>query len=502
MSPTLFLICFFLYVLAMILFGWWVTRKPQSGDDFLLGGRKLPFFLTLGTTLATMVGTGSSMGAVGKAYSAGWMGALYGIGGAIGIIVAAWIFAPVRNDRFMTMAEELSSYVGANRFVSNLVAIFTYLACVGWLGAHIKGGGAYFQFVIGVEDPSLPMICIAIGFGVYSMIGGYKAVVWTDTIQAVVLFFGFVITAVFAWRSVGGLAGLQEVNQVLAEESGGFALGSVSLIAAIAVGVLGTPAFRQRIYSGNSVGEVRKAFVTSGLLYLAFAALPAVIGMAAYKANDELAPDHSFPWMATEMLPIALGVVTLLAGLSATMSSASSDAIAGVTTLIRDFYQMVFGHVPAAKDVVFYSRIALAATTGIALFMALGSDNILDYIKNMIGLFLTGMCVCGLLGRCWDRFNQFGAIATLLGAFGTALTFNMINLWDKYWGGSVLPALFVSTTLGVIVSLLTPPDKLSREEAIALLQKERNAMSESANDSLNGLETEVDAKGTGQKDRT
>ncbi|MDB4413087.1 sodium:solute symporter family protein [Pirellulaceae bacterium] len=477
MNPTLFLICFFVYVLAMILFGWWITRKPQSGDDFLLGGRKLPFFLTLGTTLATMVGTGSSMGAVGKAYSAGWIGSLYGIGGAIGIIIAAWIFAPVRKFRFMTMAEELSSYVGASRMVSNLVAVFTYLACVGWLGAHIKGGGAYFQFVTGI-DPTIAMVSIAAGFGIYSMIGGYKAVVWTDTIQAVVLFIGFLLTAVFAWISVGGFTGLQEVNQILTQNSGGFGLGSVSLIVAIAVGVLGTPAFRQRIYSGNSVGEIRKAFVTSGLLYLVFAALPAVIGMAAYKANSELLQDQSFPWMATEMLPVALGVITLLAGLSATMSSASSDAIAGVTTVIRDLYRMIYGCVPPSKHVVLYSRFALAATTVVALMMAMSADNILDYIKNMIGLFLTGMCVCGLLGRCWDRFNDFGAIASLVGAFATALTFQYMSSWNEYWGGNVIPALLVSATLGVVVSLMTRPDKRSHAEAIELLEIERKAMSD------------------------
>jgi len=323
------------------------------------------------------------------------------------------------------------------------------------------------------------MISIAAGFGIYSMIGGYKAVVWTDTIQAVVLFVGFVLTAVFAWISVGGFTGLQEVNRTLTKESGGFGLGSVSLITAIAVGVLGTPAFRQRIYSGNSVGEIRKAFVTSGLLYLAFAALPAVIGMAAYKANSELLPDQSFPWMATEMLPIALGVITLLAGLSATMSSASSDAIAGVTTVIRDLYRLVFGCVPPSKHVVLYSRFALAATTVIALMMAMSADNILDYIKNMIGLFLTGMCVCGLLGRCWDRFNDFGAIASLVGAFATALTFRYMSSWDDYWGGNVIPALLVSASLGVIVSLMTRPDKLSHAEAIELLEKERKAMSDS-----------------------
>ena len=266
MNPTLFLVCFFLYILGMIWFGWWVTRKKQSGGDFLLGGRSLPLFLTLGTTLATMVGTGSSMGAVGKAYQSGWMGALYGVGGAMGILIMAWLFAPVRRHRFMTMAEELSSYVGANRSVANLVGVFTFLSSVGWLGAHILGGGKYLEFVTGM-DPLWAKTWIALGFGIYAAIGGYRAVVWTDTLQAVVLFGGFLITALYAFRLVGGWDGLDGINAQLAAEAGaGIALPSVSLIVAIAVGVLGTPSFRQRIYSGESIKAIRKAFVGSGLL--------------------------------------------------------------------------------------------------------------------------------------------------------------------------------------------------------------------------------------------
>ena len=491
MSPLLFLSCFFVYVIGMIIFGWWMTRKPQTGDDFLLGGRSLPMFLTLGTTLATMVGTGSSMGAVGKAYSAGWMGSLYGIGGAAGIIVIALVFAPVRNHRFMTMAEELSSYVGANRVVSNLVAIFTYLACVGWLGAHIKGGGAYLEFVTKI-DATWAMISIAAGFGIYSLIGGYRAVVWTDTVQAVVLFCGFVATAVVALQMTGGFAGIQSVNRELQVKAGGFGLGSISLIVAIGVGVLGTPSFRQRIYSGNSIKEIRKAFIVSGFLYLLFAAFPAVIGMAAFKANPDLAnQDQAFPWMATQSLPVVLGIITLLAGLSATMSSASSDAISGVTTVVRDLYQMVFRKVPPAHKVVGYSRWALAITTLLALTMALGADNILDYIKKMIGLFMAGMCVCGLLGRCWDRYNAPGAVASLVGAFLTALSFEFMTAWDEYWGGNVIPTLIVSATLGVVVSLLTPPDKLSAEEAIARLAQERAEMSNGEKPKAVSTENEV-----------
>lgn len=59
---------FLLYIAAMMAIGWAVSRRNSNASEFLLGGRQLPFLLTLGTTVATMVGTGSSMGAVGFAY--------------------------------------------------------------------------------------------------------------------------------------------------------------------------------------------------------------------------------------------------------------------------------------------------------------------------------------------------------------------------------------------------------------------------------------------------
>ena len=481
MSPTLFLTCFGIYVVAITIFGSWIASRNQTGDEFLLGGRSLPLFLTLGTTIATIIGTGSSMGSVGKAYTAGWMGSFFGIGSFIGVILTALLFSSVRKHNFMTMAEELSSYVGGNRIVSSLVAIFTYLACVGWLGAHILGGGRYLQYVTEI-DMNLALVLIALGFAVYSAIGGYRAVVWTDTIQAVVLFTGFVLTAFFAFRSIGGIDGLKETHEMLSQTesstTGPAFLPGLSLIVAITVSILATPSFRQRIYSGNSAGEVKRAFFYAAFLAIGFATLPSIVGMAAYRHNNGLEnADLAFPYMATEMLPLALGILTLLAGLSATMSSASSDAIAGVTIFVRDIYEMTFRKVPDADRVVFLSRIALGITTGAALLMALSADNILGYIKEMLALFVTGMCVCGVLGKLWPRYNASGAIASLIGAFATALTFQFQPAWTEYWGGSVIPALAASIIAGTLVSLLTPPDKLSQAEVVELLAKRREAMS-------------------------
>ncbi len=132
MNSTLFLTGFGVYVCFLIWLGWFVSRNQKSGEDFLLGGRSLPLFLVLGTTVATMVGTGSSMGAVGFGYANGWAGALYGIGGAIGILLLALWFAPVRKLNFMTMSEELAYYVAANRIVKTVVALFRFSGSIGW----------------------------------------------------------------------------------------------------------------------------------------------------------------------------------------------------------------------------------------------------------------------------------------------------------------------------------------------------------------------------------
>jgi len=74
-------------VVLMLGIGVWVARRNRSGEDFLLAGRSLSTPLLLGTTLATLVGTGSSLGAVGFAYENGWAGGLYGIGGAVGVLL-------------------------------------------------------------------------------------------------------------------------------------------------------------------------------------------------------------------------------------------------------------------------------------------------------------------------------------------------------------------------------------------------------------------------------
>lgn len=478
MSSILFLATFFLYVIGMIGLSVWISRKQRSGQDFLLGNRSVPMFLILGTTVATMVGTGSSMGAIGFGYSDGWAGSLYGIGGAIGILLLAFMFGNVRKYNFMTFSEEMSFYYGANKTIKGVTGILILIASMGWLGAHILGGGMYLAWIANI-DLLHAKIIIALAFGIYVIIGGYMAVVWTDTIQAIILFFGFILMAVMAIMEIGGFFAL---HQTMGAKQFNFLssqnmLPSISLALVICVGVLATPSYRQRIYSADNISTVKKSFYTSGILYLFFSFIPAIIGITANLINPGLEnSNYAFPFLAIEVLPLGVGLVVLIAGLSATMSSASSDAIAGVSILLRDVYMIITGSTPNKNKIVSLSRWGLIGITGMALIFTLYSDDIINYIKNMISIVMSGMFVCVIMGKYWTRATWQGGLATLIGGAACSITIMNVDDWMKFWGNPIIPAVFCAMVAGIIVSLLTPRNKISTDDALAILASERETM--------------------------
>ncbi|WDI43746.1 sodium:solute symporter family protein [Bremerella sp. P1] len=477
MSPTLFLSVFLLYILGMIGLSVWISRRQNSGEDFLLGNRSIPLILVLGSTVATMVGTGSSIGAVGQGYANGWRGAMFGVGGGLGMLLLGKLFADVRKYNFMTMSEELSFYYGANRWIKGLVAISMLLASIGWLGAHILGGSYYLEYV-GKIDPVVAKAILALGFGTYVIIGGYVAVVWTDTIQAIILFIGFIAMVVFAVYQVGGPANVSNLtNGSLDFLRGEQLLPSISLAVAILVGILGTPSYRQRIYSADGPETVRKSFYLSGVLYLMFCFLPALIGICVFQINPNLENnDHAFLHMANDLMPATIGMVVLIAGLSATMSSASSDAIAAVAILFRDVYEMFTGKRPDSRQMVRNSRWGLLGIMIVAFAVTLPAEDIIRYIKDMISFVMSGLVVCTLMGKYWPRATWQGGIAAILGGGGCTVLFKYSDSLGAFWGGPIIPSLICATVAGVAVSLSTPARTVTDAEALEILATERREM--------------------------
>ncbi|WP_059104368.1 sodium:solute symporter family protein [Shouchella shacheensis] len=478
---VIYLVVFLGFTLAMVMVGILVSRKNKSGEDFLMGGRGLTLPLLIGTTTATLVGTGSSMGAVGFAFANGWAGALYGVGGSLGMILLLVLFADVRKYNFMTFSEELSFYFGANKLVKGITSVLMYIASIGWLGAHILGGSLYLSWITGL-DPLYAKVITALGFAAYTFIGGYLAVVYTDTIQGVILFIGFILLTVLAIQKIGGLG--EVTNGVTKEMSSFLGIGqmgivpAISLLVVIAIGVLATPSYRHRIYTSDSVKTVKRGFLITGILFALFSFFPSIVGMSAYILNPEMSSEYAFPYLATEVFPLWMGAIVLIAGLSATMSSGSSDFITGVTILLRDVYQVFTGRMPKKENMIASSRVALLVTLVLAFTFTLGTDNIIDYISNFVSTVMSGLFIAAVLGKFWSRATWQGGIASLVGGSITSFIILANESFSSFWGNPVLPSLFVALIAGVVVSLVTPKNMVTDEEALASLSNERSMVDE------------------------
>lgn len=493
-NQLIYLIVFLAFIALLLTISIIISKKNKSGEDFLMGGRSLSSILLIGTTLATLVGTGSSMGAVQYAYENGWAGALYGVGGAIGLFALLILFTDVRKLNLMTFSEELSYYFGASKIIKGTTSILLYFASIGWLGAHIMGGSLYLSYITGLS-PTMSKLIVALGFALLTIIGGYLSVVVTDTIQAFILFFGFIILTILSISKIGGIS---EMHANMPSDTTSFLgidhiglIPAISLAVSIAIGVVATPSYRQRIYSAKSVSSVRKSFLITGILFAIFSFFPAIAGMSAHILNTDIDPGFSFPYLATEVFPIWIGSIVLISGLSATISSGSSDYIVAITILLRDVYQIFTGKMPQKENIIRYSRISLVITIVIAFGLVLFTDNIIEFIESFISTVLAGIFVASLLGKYWPRANWQGGLASMIS--GSTISIIIMNIGPllDYFGDPIIPAIVGSLIFGVIVTLITPEGVRSKEESLQILNEERSLMDE-------GTETneKTDANGT------
>ncbi len=489
---TMFLIGFLCYIVLMIIVGYVTSRGKSDGENFLTGGKNLSFFLVFATIGATMIGTGSSMGATANGFRFGWDGSIYGIGAAFGIL-SMLLFVPIRKKEFITMSEEAQFYYGGNKMIRSVMGIMMFVVEIIWLGNHMNGGAKYLAYVLG-RDPGDVMckLITVIAFAVYVFIGGYLAVVWTDAIQFCIIVVGFVFITFKAIPLAGGFETIQAAYEAAGNGGamGFYGLESYGVLAAITLifstymGVIGTPTHRTRIYTSATEETAKKAFLSSGITILAFSVVPSIIGMSAFTiaSNNHATEilknaDYAFTYMVTTALGPVLGLFFLIAGLSATMSSGDSDAISGVTILLTDVYPTLTGKTIAEKDYKKYSRIALVVTLVLAFMATLYAKDVIGYINNVVGSLLPGIAVCMFMGRLWKRATWQGG----LGCIFSGVLFGVLYLGiapfqaavKAAFAGPAIPATLLALIVGIILSLCTPANTLSEDERTTMVLEGR-----------------------------
>ena len=487
-----FVVGIVVWMAFVVCVGYFGSRGRHDGEKFVTGGRDMNAFLIFCTLGATIIGTGSTIGAISDGFSHAWGGALFCTGSAIGLLLLS-TFSGVREKGFITMSEEAQYYYGGKKIVRQVMGFTMFAAEIIWLGNHITGGATYLSFVFGI-DPIWCKLITAAAFGAYVFIGGYVAVVKADVIQFCAIVIGF---GIIAWKAIPLAGGYDEIARAYAAAGkpgamGFYGLGSygvmagISLVLAMTTSVLGCPGNRTRIYTARDARTARRAFLGQGALMFGWGIITAIIGMSCFAIathNGHLAgfkPDHAFPYMATQVIGPALGLMFLICGLSAAVSSGGSSSISEITILLTDVYPSLTGRKIPPEKYTFVSRIALLVVLAIAFSITIFVTDMIAYIQKAVGAFLPGAAVAMLAGRFWKRATWQGALASVVAGSTLGVTIVAVPPFAAWinatFGGPAIPAVAVSL-LGVIVgSLLSPRDTTPDAQRVAAVLAARGAV--------------------------
>lgn len=314
-----------LYLVAMLGIGFFAKGKIQTMDDFILGGKRFGKVALIGTIVATMVGSGMTMGAVGTAYNNGststvpWM---Y-FGFSVGLIVMGLIAPQVRETNARSIAEIMNIKFGKPARLA-MACLVTFYA-VAMVAINIAGLRTVIINCFGFPADKLVLATvIAAGIAIlYTSIGGMYAVVWTDVAQFAIMFLGvFVLGPILGVSQAGGISVMEETMQALGKSlTNPFACGiSSSMIGMMLSYFLcspGDPTMPQRALAAKDGKSAKFSFLVAGGIGFWMGIALILIGVAVRVIMPEIADNNAVlpMWILSYYPPVVRGFV--IAGLIA-----------------------------------------------------------------------------------------------------------------------------------------------------------------------------------------
>jgi SSS family solute:Na+ symporter len=474
-SVAIGLVLYGVLMLAMSIFWMLRTKKPA---DYLVAGRGLPYWVLAGTITAGCIGTGVVIGASGLAYQHGWAGCAYPIGLGFGTLLTGLFFAHTRHYAFMTLSEEIACYYGKNRAVSEFCNVSLFLSQICWLTVQTMGSGR----VLGAVTGWSPQLCVVLAGFIIALIvvpGGYRTVVYTDFLNAIILLTGFAFLLHSALTHAGGFAGLRqsvppENFSFLGYKSFG-ALKLAGLLFVLILSDFADPGRRLAIYSARTESAARWSMVTAGALVMAFSVVIGIAGMYAYQINPHLpSPDQALLSLILNVLPSGLAAIVVISVTAAILSCANANAAAVSSFFVRHIFPLATGRFP--KKSVPVARLALVCTLIISTTIALHTSSIVDFVVKFLPVTMSGLAVIILIGRFWKRANWQGALAALATTPLVSLAVMFIPAWAKFWSYPAIPAVLSGAIAQILVSLLTDPQTHRFEDVAEAMRHERQSI--------------------------
>ncbi len=477
-------IIFFLYMCCILGIGYFYYRRNRSEEDYYVGGRKIPPTALGLSIVATDVGGGFSIGLGGVGFMMGLAGSWMLFTGLVGAWLTAVFIIP--RIKKVDLAEKMLTYPDFLRHrydgrVAMLAAVISGIGYLMFTGSQIRAGATLAsetvlrQVPFGWDSFSFSLYAMAFIIIVYTVMGGIKAVIYTDFVQWLILLFGLIFLAIpLALREVGGWRALRAT---LPNEF--FSLTNIDLstfinwmVAIIPIWLVGMTLY-QRMYACKGPKEGRKAWFIAGFFeYPIMAFMGVFLGMCARALYPELigiegGQELGLPRLINEVLPIGVTGIVAAAYFSAIMSTADSTLVASSGNVVGDFLQRIFLKKLSHKQMMRVSQIVTLILGLIAVYYARRFGTVIEGVFDAYGFLVAGLFFPTLGAFFWPRANVPGALAGML--TGGIIT-NILPWLDGklpaalqtfFFGAELWPVVYgmaFSAVVFVVVTLATKPD--------------------------------------------
>jgi len=478
-----------LYFMVILGIAWWVIKQKQkSPADYFLAGRHVGWFVIGASIFASNIGSEHVVGLAGTAAKTGVAMGMYELHSWL-VLLLGWVFVPFyMRSKVFTMPEFLElRYSPAARWFLSLISLVGYVLTK--VSVTVYAGAVVFQTLMGIDFWTGALITVVLT-GIYTILGGLRAVVYTEALQAIILIVGSATVTLIGLHKIGGwnnlvsIAGSQHFNLFLPASDPEFPWPGMVLAPPI-VGLwywCTDQYIVQRTLAAVNETQARRGTIFASYLKLLpffIFIIPGIIAYALVKTGQLNLPssDMAFPALVRTLLPA--GIRGLVAGglLAALMSSLAAVFNSCSTLFTMDIYKKLKPHA-SEKRLVTVGRMATAIVVifGIAWIPLMQhiSGQLYDYLQSVQSYLAPPIAAVFLLGLFWKRINASGAVVTLFGGFLLGMLRLFAELGKSHLSGALFAfadmsflyfcvLLFVaSIAILVTVSLLTAPPSFEK----------------------------------------
>ncbi len=454
------------YMVGILGIGWYHFRRNETGDDYYVGGRNVPPAAVGLSIVATDVGGGFSIGLGGVGFLMGLSGTWLLFTGLVGawlsaVFIIPRIKGPDVEHNMLTYPDFLRSRYGGQ--VALVAAVISGVGYLLFTAAQIRAGATlasetmFRHAPFGLDPFLFSLVVMGVIIVGYTVLGGIKAVIYTDFVQWIVLLSGLALLAIpLALYKIGGFEALYEK---LPERF--FSLGNISIVTfinwmvtIIPIWLVGMTLY-QRMFACKGVKEARKAWYIAGLFeYPLMAFVGVFLGMCGRALFPELPAgnaEQAVPRLINHVLPIGAVGVVVAAYFSAIMSTADSCIMASSGNIVNDLIQRYLLPKASHKTIMRISMFATLVIGAVSMLLAGAFSTVLGAVLYAYDFLVSGLFVPTLGAFFWRRSSTTGAMLGMI--CGGTLSMGLIALETAFH--FTMPYELDPVVFGMVFSAIT-----------------------------------------------